>query len=532
MTTIRLSSIRTQGGAGVSLDGPSNIQAGNAGTYTITDYDSFSTYEVVTDVGTVSVSDETITLSIPPGEADGVVTMIVSRNGAARPFFIAVAGTAIPIIATPSFLYPVTGQTGVNSNLTLQASVFTSIPVGTLQPTSSEWQVAIDTAFVGVIANGTVSSGDFSRFTAQLDINTQYYARMRYYSGAVVSAWTPTSSFKTSDQSVATPTVSIQEGQVNVGRFPAFTGSTFQSIPVGSDSHVSSTWIVRKVSDNSIVWQKSNSTTDKLSITIDEEVLAVSTNYSVEVQYNGAVSRSLFSQKVIFTTRETFFPRPVLDAGMPFGGGYYAGANIIDDGVEYALIVAPKALGGEKIDLPILAPNSSHVALMSSLSETNGLQNTQRMLANGILSAPAAYFCASLTIGGYTDWYLPSSLELEIAYRYLKPNTTFNNVFGTSNLAGKNPASVPVGERYTQRVPTQTTSALFRSPLGNEAFIPGGSGANYLTSTMVLASSTFANLRRRFDDGLENTVYLVGGVFPGTGTTQLVTRAFRRVRVV
>ena len=522
MTTIRLSSIRTQGGAGISLDGPSNIQAGNAGTYTITDYDSFSTYEVVTDVGTVSVSDETITLSIPSGEVDGVVTMIVSRNGAARHFFIAVAGTAIPIIAPPSFVYPVTGQTGVNSNLTLQASVFTSIPVGTLQPTSSEWQVAIDPAFVGVIANGTVSSEDFSRFTAQLNINTQYYARMRYYSDAVVSAWTPTSSFKTSDQSVATPTVSIQGGQVNAGRFPAFTGSPFQAIPVGSDTHISSTWIVRKVSDNSIVWQKTNSTTDKLSTSVDQEVLTVSTNYSVEVQYNGTVSRSLFSPKVIFTTRETFYPRPVLDAGMPFGGGYYAGANIISEGVEYAVIVAPKALGGESGPITMKTDGGSDIQYLSSLSRTNGLLNTQRMLSEGILKVPAAYFCSALSIGGYTDWYLPSELELEIAYRYLKPTVETN----IPESGSANPSSVPRGGEYTRTTPTQTTAAIFRQNGGGEFFRSGVDAEHYWSSTIALSTASRPYARTRgfqYGDDLLESVdqFTVNNV-----------RAFRRVPIV
>ena len=45
-------------------------------------------------------------------------------------------------------------------------------------------------------------------------------------------------------------------------------------------------------------------------------------------------------------------------------------------------------------------------------------------------SHPAAQFCEGLTIGGFSDWYMPARNELEICYYNLKPTTQNNNTGG------------------------------------------------------------------------------------------------------
>jgi hypothetical protein len=81
-------------------------------------------------------------------------------------------------------------------------------------------------------------------------------------------------------------------------------------------------------------------------------------------------------------------------------------------------------------------------------------------------SHPAAQFCEDLSIGGYSDWYLPARYELDIAYENLKPTTDSNNASW-----GINPYSVP--ERTVNRTagaPAQTSVAAFQSG-GAEAFV-------------------------------------------------------------
>jgi hypothetical protein len=68
--------------------------------------------------------------------------------------------------------------------------------------------------------------------------------------------------------------------------------------------------------------------------------------------------------------------------------------------------------------------------LIGASSDFDGKANTDLMMsliADSTYSAgafPAAQFCADLSIGGHTDWYLPARYELDIAYFNLKPSTT------------------------------------------------------------------------------------------------------------
>jgi hypothetical protein len=116
------------------------------------------------------------------------------------------------------------------------------------------------------------------------------------------------------------------------------------------------------------------------------------------------------------------------------------------------------------------------------------------MVTAGIASHPAANFCVNLSIGGFTDWYLPARYELDIAYENLKPTTTNN-----STSWGINPYSVP--ERTVNRTagdPAQTSVSDFQST-GAEPFVADG----HWSSTQ--GSSTSAWLLF-FDGGIQSNV--------------------------
>jgi len=93
---------------------------------------------------------------------------------------------------------------------------------------------------------------------------------------------------------------------------------------------------------------------------------------------------------------------------------------------------------------------------------------------------PAAQFCADLSIGGFTDWYLPARWELDIAYFNLKPSTASN-----STSWGTNDYSVPKRtSNYTLTYPQQTYVAAFNT--STEAF-----ATSFHASSNELASTSY-----------------------------------------
>lgn len=209
----------------------------------------------------------------------------------------------------------------------------------------------------------------------------------------------------------------------------------------------------------------------------------------------------MFSDKLTFTGGSGGEPVPDVP-GTPFGGGYYAG-RISVGGQIYALVIAPKSLGG---DAPsVLQCKTANTTTTGTTSVNDGWVNTQAMVTAGIADHPAANFCRNLNIGGYTDWYLPSKDELEILYRSFKP-TTDNNY----TSSGANSSSVPPTSNYTSGNPARTSIALFQSG-GAEAM---RSDKYYWSST---GHSSTQAWRKVFNNGFQNTAnksnaYYVRGV--------------------
>lgn len=146
--------------------------------------------------------------------------------------------------------------------------------------------------------------------------------------------------------------------------------------------------------------------------------------------------------------------------GTPFAGGFYAGRFLLD-GAEYALIVAPKALG-EHQPTPWGEYGQN---IKGARSCNDGRANTEAMAAAG---SALGQWALTLDIADHKDWYIPSRDELELCYRNLKPTTQEN---WASFRDGDNPSSVPAGYPYTEETPAQTTAPEFQEG-GAEAFQP------------------------------------------------------------
>jgi hypothetical protein len=207
--------------------------------------------------------------------------------------------------------------------------------------------------------------------------------------------------------------------------------------------------------------------------------------------------------------------------GDPFEGGFFAGliSHTADGNPTHALIVAPRATGATGTGYTLttnLQWKTSQTITTNTTSDFDGVANTAAMVTAGIAIHPAAEFCVNLSIGGFTDWYLPARYELDIAYQLLKPTTNSNNT-----SFGINPYSVP--ERTVNRTagdPAQTSITAFQST-GSEPFVDD----RHWSSTEGSASTAW---RLRFDNGDQIASGITGG---GTKTSTRLVRAFRRVEL-
>lgn len=200
-------------------------------------------------------------------------------------------------------------------------------------------------------------------------------------------------------------------------------------------------------------------------------------------------------------------PPPPTTIGGAYGGGFYAG-RINVSGTLYNLVVAPKASG----------ENSSRTwgvygTTTGITSVINGPTNSASLAARGA-AYQAAVFAEGLTIGGYSDWYLPAKNELEVLYYNLKPTTDANSTSSGSNANAVSPE--PIGTNYTSGSPAQTSAGIgFRIGETN-AFASGG----YWSSTEYNIDSAWGQF---FDSGFQS---------PGFGKpNSYYVRAVRRIAV-
>lgn len=192
--------------------------------------------------------------------------------------------------------------------------------------------------------------------------------------------------------------------------------------------------------------------------------------------------------------------------GQAFGGGYYAGKiSTTGNGVAtHYLIVAPRSSGESSKQWKTTNTTTGTTSVIAGPTNSANMNNA---------SHPAAQFCEGLTIGGYSDWYMPAKNELEVCYYFLKPTTIYaNNTGSGSNANAVSPE--PISTNYSSGSPAQTSAT---------AFITGNSEAFaadfYWSSTEYDATSAWL---QALSNGVQN---------PNPKNDSTYVRAVRRVPI-
>lgn len=197
-----------------------------------------------------------------------------------------------------------------------------------------------------------------------------------------------------------------------------------------------------------------------------------------------------------------------LTIGQAYQGGYYTGQiSTAGNGVaDYNLVVAPVSTGQNSSKTWA----TSQVDVSGTSSVIDGPSNTAAQIAAGAANHPAADFCDQLSIGGYSDWYMPARYEIEVCYYNLKPTTAVN-----STSYGVNTYAVPSrGSNYTSGTPAQTSASDFQDG-GSQAF----TATSYWSSTQ---NDQYGAIIQRFTNGSQ---------VANNKTLPVYIRAIRRVAV-
>lgn len=322
------------------------------------------------------------------------------------------------VVADPVFLMQSEALT--DTTVTLRASaqgLLTGVPAASLRLTKPDGSSAV----YSVDANSTAST----TFTISGSLGSSVTVKATAFDVLGNKSREVAYSVTVTDRYVAKADITAPlTGATEV--FNGITISTSSFAAVGASDTLSYTeYQIRtgSLGTGTLLWTDTSSSATSILVP-DDAVPAGSTAY-IRARHVGAViGAGQWSDDVVITMAATLPPSKY---GDPYQGGFYAGQIKIGTN-WYALVVAPKSQ-------EFLSASCTSTALTPGLSTQaksieDGWSNTTDLVAYNVANSgvffPAAQTCYDLTYAGFSDWYEPSIMELELAYRTLKPTSSVN----------------------------------------------------------------------------------------------------------
>lgn len=171
LTAKTLLSIGNLDVASVGLLGATTIYAGQTILYTITDFDTFTTYSAGASAGSASYASGVVTFTAPM--VAGAVTLTVTASGVPRAIVLSVlaAGVEAPTITNP--LVSATGVTGPSLTITSSAFVWTGVADTHLNSDFELWSGQNRTGTL--LASSYASAVNKTSWTVAVAVSTTYY---------------------------------------------------------------------------------------------------------------------------------------------------------------------------------------------------------------------------------------------------------------------------------------------------------------------------------------------------------------------
>lgn len=239
--------IAIQDGVGVALSGDATIYVSQSKSYTITNYNVFSSYVVQVSAGSVSITGDTISFTAP--STAQTVTLTVTMDDVATAFSLAIQPAGV---STPTNSTPTNGATDQNSSVTLTSSAFAWLGLSDTH-LNSDWQLAADSGFTNIVQSTSADSANKTTWTVSgLSTSQTYYWRVRHRgTNNGVSSWSTGTTFVT--KATFGGLIGTQGGQgFGVGEYSGTLPSGFSAM-TGTSDKASANYGNYQYSDGSIM---------------------------------------------------------------------------------------------------------------------------------------------------------------------------------------------------------------------------------------------------------------------------------------